>query len=238
MNTALRSFTDSTNGYREEVRQALEHESWFHSTKGNNDSLRIDEPFLSIGLAGTNDQAPKILERENGTLSRFLVIFNNTPDLTIQEEFEDDQLESDEEDIKKLYVQYGQYFLQLWEFYSENSLHVGFSKEQKKDLEEFKATYKESMVKEFGVVAEGLVHRHMLFVRKIGGALTAAKIFESDQKDIKDKCHCDSKAFELALSYATISISFVQEFLRGSNESNMSLEDKELLNTLRFNFYH
>jgi len=236
MNTALRSFTDSTNGYREEVRQALEHESWFHSTKGNNDSLRIDEPFLSIGLAGTNDQAQKILERENGTLSRFLVIFNNTPDLTIQEEFEDDQLESDEEDIKKLYIQYGQYFLELWEFYSENSLHVGFSKEQKKDLEEFKATYKESMVKEFGVVAEGLVHRHMLFVRKIGGALTAAKIFESDQKDIKDKCHCDSKAFELALSYATISISFVQEFLRGSNESNMSLEDKELLNTLSSTF--
>jgi hypothetical protein len=40
----------------------------------------------------------------------------------------------------------------------------------------------------------------------------------------------------LALSYATISISFVQEFLRGSNESNMSLEDKELLNTLSSTF--
>lgn len=40
----------------------------------------------------------------------------------------------------------------------------------------------------------------------------------------------------MALSYATISISFVQEFLRGSNESNMSLEDKELLNTLSSTF--
>ena len=85
-------------------------------------------------------------------------------------------------------------------------------------------------------MAEGIVHRHMLFVRKIGGALTAALIFENDQKDIKDKCHCDPRAFELALSYATISISFVQEFLRGSNESNMSLEDKLLLNALSSTF--
>jgi hypothetical protein len=236
MNSALRSFTDSQNGYREEVRQALEHESWFHSTKGNNDSLRIEEPFLSIGLAGTYEQAKSILEKENGTLSRFLIIFNNDVDTSIQEEFEDDLLDQDEKDIKQLYQAYGSYFLELWKFYSNNSLHIGFSKEQKKILEDFKALYKEPMVNEFGLVAEGIVHRHMLFVRKMGGALTAAMIFENDQKDIKDMCHCDSKAFELALSYATISISFVQEFLRGSNKLNMSREDKELFSALSTSF--
>ena len=236
MNSALRSFTDSQNGYREEVRQALEHESWFHSTKGNNDSLRIDEPFLSIGLAGTYEQAKSILEKENGTLSRFLIVFNNAVDMSIQEEFEDDLLDQDEKDIKQLYQAYGNYFLELWKFYSNNCLRIGFSTEQKKTLEDFKALYKEPMVNEFGLVAEGIVHRHMLFVRKIGGALTAAQIFENDQKDIKDKCHCDPRAFELALSYATISISFVQEFLRGSNGSNMSLEDKLLLNALSSTF--
>ena len=236
MNSALRSFTDSQNGYREEVRQALEHESWFHSTKGNNDSLRIEEPFLSIGLAGTYEQAKSILEKENGTLSRFLIVFNNAVDMSIQEEFEDDLLHKDEKDIKVLYQAYGNYFLELWKFYSNNSLHIGFSMEQKQALEDFKALYKEPMVNEFGVVAEGIVHRHMLFVRKMGGALTAAMIFENDQKDIKDMCHCDSKAFELALSYATTSISFVQEFLRGSNGSNMSLEDTLLLNALSSNF--
>ena len=113
---------------------------------------------------------------------------------------------------------------------------MGFSKEQKKDLEEFKATYKESMVKEFGVVAEGLVHRHMLFVRKIGGALTAAKIFESGQSDVKDRCHCDPLAFQIALDYAHTSIFFVQEFLRSDNKSNQTLEDRDIFNSLESSF--
>ncbi len=206
-------------GFSSVLRAGFQNEPVSLMRKTNSEHLLIQQPKVSVILAGTNSQAAKFFKStSDGLLTRFLnkngeapLIWNDVTTCNTCESL-NEQIAKYQADCYKMYRKY-----------QALDVEIRFSEKQYMQMNEFGESRLFQIVKDFGGDAAGIAKRHGLMLAKIASILTMIRHFESDSDlnvvnclddDIKiakwmveDSFECSRDLFEELTSKQVIAMS-------------------------------
>ncbi len=164
------------SGFSAVLRAGFQNEPISLMRKTNSEHLLIQQPKVSVILAGTSSQAAKFFKStSDGLLTRFLNKNGEAPllwnDVTTCDTCEslNDQIAKYQVDCYKMYKKY-----------QSLNVETRFSVIQYKQMNDFGESRLFDIVKDFGGDAAGIAKRHSLMLAKIASILTMIRHYESD----------------------------------------------------------
>lgn len=203
----------------------------FHSAsiaqqrKGNNQHFEIEEPFMSLILAGTPDQFKSLLgSYENGLSSRFTVLtFDDGPVWLSPAPCEECP------NREELFDSLSEDYFQMWKYLKDRKLEVILTKDQWKVIDEF-GKRELSLVYNFQhETLAAVVKRTSLMIFRMAMILTAFRVWEN--KETVKTATCSDEDFEIAfklIQHAYLcGLEFFQSFQgSGAISSNASARER------------
>lgn len=163
-------------GFSAVLRAGFQNEPISLMRKTNSEHLLIQQPKVSVILAGTHSQAAKFFKStSDGLLTRFLNKNGDAP-LIWNDVTTCDTCESLNEQIAK----YQADCYKMYKKYQAFNMEITFSVIQYKQMNEFGESRLFDIVKNFGGDAAGIAKRHSLMLAKIASILTMIRHYESD----------------------------------------------------------
>lgn len=164
------------SGFSAVLRAGFQNEPISLMRKTNSEHLLIQQPKVSVILAGTNSQTAKFFKStSDGLLTRFLNKNGEAP-LLWNDVTTCDTCESLNEQIAK----YQADCYKMYKKYQSLNVEIRFSHQQYMQMNEFGESRLFDIVKDFGGDAAGIAKRHGLMLAKIASILTMLRHYESD----------------------------------------------------------
>lgn len=198
IDTLVNALKQEWGNFSDTIRKVWHNEPVRSSRKGSNEYIELNSSKLALALSGTFNQVQKLIPNtEDGLYSRFLVY-----QLKGRSQWRDVSPCPDSVNLSDYFEQQAIEYLAFWEYISERTIEVLFTKEQwDRTNDVFHELH--SAVEEPELV--GLVFRHGLMLYKISMVLTTFRIFE--EKSESDVVECRPEDFETAMYLVKRSLS-------------------------------
>jgi hypothetical protein len=174
------------------LRQAFHHEQISKAIKKDDEYLIVKNPRLSVILAGTPNQAVKLLHNNaDGLVSRFLVIHEDIPPVWKNTKPCDNCIP-----LEDHFQRIGEEYLQMWEFFKGKEIEIRFTDKQWEDLNTLGESIFGKVYHFKGESAGSIIKRHMLMLFRLAGILTMIREYE--KKGNATLIVCQDDDFEIA----------------------------------------
>ena len=189
MDTLSITTASDFGNYSDILRKAFHNEPVSQSRRTNDEFITIETPKLVVLISGTPGQLYKFINnREDGLLSRFIVIFldNNvgwqsvSPCLTCI-------------NLTEYYSNLSKEYFKLWEFISTEVFEVKLSPTQWSSLEQYANKKYSEICQSYDENATSIIKRHGLMIFKICMVLTGLRKYE--QKSASKVMECTDDDF-------------------------------------------
>lgn len=174
------------------LRKAFHHEPVSYKRRTGNEYVKIENPRLSIVLAGTPNQLHRLLpSSENGLFSRFMFYKMNSRLI-----WHDVFLDSDKSLVSK-FESLGERFLKLYEWLKVHNgrIQVVLAPGQIDEFNAFFTTAQNDLAGRFGNGIVSSVRRMGLILFRICMVLTVLRAYENDQ--LADQLVCSDADFKI-----------------------------------------
>ena len=181
------------------LRKAFHHETISYKRRKGNEYVKIENPRLSIVLAGTPTQLHRLRpSSENGLFSRFMFYKMNS-----QLFWHDVFLDSDKSLVSN-YESLGENFKRLYDLlkYRHERIQVVLAPEQIEEFNAFFTTAQNDLAGRFGEGIVSSVRRMGLILFRICMVLTVLRAYENDQ--LADQLVCSDEDF--MIGFGTVKV--------------------------------